>query len=525
MLNKVYRYYHTIRHLKFIQVRYQLWYRLRKKIFPLNYKRPDSVPEFQKITLEPFPNQHTHYSRSNTFRFLNIEHSFQKVIDWNIMEYGKLWCYHLNYFDYLHQKNLEERIGFHLIDSFLQIPEQRKEGLEPYPISLRTINWIKFLSKTDTYPDNIVSHLYEQYKILIHNIEYHLLANHLLENGFSILFGAVFFQDKKLNSLAKEIMIEQLEEQILKDGAHYELSPMYHLIILQRSLDAYNLLSNNIHSLYEVKDKLETVIPKMLGWLKSMQFSNGELPNVNDSVEGQSLSSSEIIDYAKTLGFKINKSILSESGYRKLSNNNIELICDVGHIGPNYQPGHAHSDTLSFILYYNGKPYIVDRGISTYEKNKIRAEQRKTASHNTVVVMNEEQSDVWGGFRVGKRASCFIEVDKPLKLKANHDGFKNIGVSHSRDWSLKNNSIVITDELIGSQNEAKAYLHFHPDIVLTLMDSNKLQANDLIIEFESVQLLKLKTSEYDYCLGFNKVIKASLLVIIFKKELKTVIYQ
>ena len=34
---------------------------------------------------------------------------------------------------------------------------------------------------------------------------------------------------------------QQLEEQILPDGAHYEQSPMYHCILLDRLLDAINI--------------------------------------------------------------------------------------------------------------------------------------------------------------------------------------------------------------------------------------------------------------------------------------------
>ena len=60
------------------------------------------------------------------------------------------------------------------------------------------------------------------------------MGNHLLENGFSLLFGSYYFRDEKLYSKAKEIIKTELREQILDDGAHFELSPMYHSIILHR---------------------------------------------------------------------------------------------------------------------------------------------------------------------------------------------------------------------------------------------------------------------------------------------------
>ena len=38
------------------------------------------------------------------------------------------------------------------------------------------------------------------------------------------------------------ILNEQLKEQILNDGGHFERSPMYHCIILEDLLDLHNLV-------------------------------------------------------------------------------------------------------------------------------------------------------------------------------------------------------------------------------------------------------------------------------------------
>jgi len=73
-----------------------------------------------------------------------------------------------------------------------------KDALEPFPISLRGINWIKFLISHNIKEQTIGDSLYAQYSILLDYLEYHLLGNHLLENGFSLLFGSYYFQDEKL---------------------------------------------------------------------------------------------------------------------------------------------------------------------------------------------------------------------------------------------------------------------------------------------------------------------------------------
>ena len=68
-------------------------------------------------------------------------------LDWNYNVFGKLWTYNLNYFDYLNQENITKEQGIYLINDFIKNREIIIDGFEPYPISLRAINWIKFLSR------------------------------------------------------------------------------------------------------------------------------------------------------------------------------------------------------------------------------------------------------------------------------------------------------------------------------------------------------------------------------------------
>ncbi|MFD2532970.1 heparinase II/III family protein [Gracilimonas halophila] len=486
---------------------------------PVQYPEGIKAPNFQKLKLVPFPDQYTHYLGENHFQFLNLKQNFKEEINWNYLGHGKLWAYHLNYFDYLHQPEMEWETGKALIESFLQDPQNRPEGMDPYPISLRTINWIKFFSKHDRYPQEIVDSLYGQYQVLTKKLEYHLLGNHLLENGFSLLFGVVFFQDEKLIRLARKILKAELKEQILEDGAHFELSPMYHVILLQRALDGYNLLIHNNNELQDVEQQLKEVIQKMVNWLYTIMFSNGDIPMFNDSADGQALEPKIILSYAQQFGFTPKNIELKESGYRKFEAGDFEIVADVGEVGPNYQPGHAHSDALSFVLYHQGKPIIVDRGISTYEKNQTREEERSTASHNTIVVNGKEQTDVWGGFRVGRRAKPVIITDGEDHLKATHTGYDYLGINHIREWKINDHEIVIRDEINGGNKESVAYIHLHPDIKPVKIEEGVFKLKSLILTHEN--LTSSAIEKYSYCTGFNKKKDASCLKLTFDKEFKT----
>ncbi|MBQ8307518.1 MAG: prenyltransferase, partial [Alistipes sp.] len=115
------------------------------------------------------------------------------------MEQGALWAYNLNYMDWLGQENLEVEERAVWLDRFVQDLSTNRVGLDPYPIALRGINWVKFIS---TYWEQInperrqrwLDSLYAQYELLTRKLEFHLLGNHLLEDLYSLFIAALFFR-------------------------------------------------------------------------------------------------------------------------------------------------------------------------------------------------------------------------------------------------------------------------------------------------------------------------------------------
>jgi len=515
---KIKRLFTTILYLKPIQFYYRLYYAVRKKIrilFNRRYlfiKRSKVTPLVLCNTIPA-----SNCFNKNTFIFLNRSYKYNEKIDWNYGEYGKLWTYNLTYFDYLNQEEINEKTAKKIIYDFIDNIYTVKDGLMPFPISLRSINWIKFLSKYQIIDPKINDSLYAQYYILLDNIEYHILGNHLLENGFSLLIGAYYFQDEKLYNRAHTILINELEEQILNDGAHFELSPMYHQIMLFRVLDCINVMQHNRWKEKELLSFFVSKAEKMLGWLKCMTFKNGEIPLFNDSTNGIAPTSKELFDYALKLNIKPKKILLRDSGYRKISHQEYECIIDVGNIGPDYIPGHAHSDTFNFELYVKGSPVIVDTGLSTYEANEVRTMERSTSSHNTVELEGENQTEVWGGFRVAKRAKIIHLLEKNNMVQATHNGYKSMGCLHSREWYFFENSIKILDIIKGEEiQNAIAYLHFHPNLAVEIEDNHVITS---LIKIVFPPTVVLSLSEYNYASEFNQTIKSLVLKVIFKNNL------
>lgn len=523
MYSRLGLYFRTIRDLRPIQIRYRIFYALRKQwrnIFNFKYKLLKSyAKKRQPLYLEPSLKTTDKY-QGQSFTFLNLSKSFPDTIDWNYAGHGKLWTYNLNYFEFLHQKNITKEEGLHLINNFIENIPSAKDGLEPYPISLRVIHWIKFLSQHNIQDQNIDESLYAQFHILLDQLEYHILGNHLLENGFGLFFGAYYFQDENLYQKATEILKIELDEQILEDGAHFELSPMYHQLMLYRILDCINLIKNNAFFSSDLLSFFQQKAQIMLGWLQEMTFKNGDIPLLNDSAFNINPSTLQLMDYADQLGVLRKNINLKESGYRKFSNQNYEAIVDVGKVGPSYIPGHAHCDIFNIVVYIDKTPWIIDTGISTYNATSTRHLERSTISHNTVQINGKDQSEIWGSFRVARKASVVLEEDTLNTISATHDGYSKMGIRHRREFNFTDRNIKIIDSINAKDSKkhlAKAFLHFHPDQRVELKDQ-EIRTNLGKIKILGANNIHLEN--FKFAPEFNIQLNATKAVILFSDELQ-----
>ena len=191
---------------------------------------------------------------------------------------------------------------------------------------VKNVNLIKYISKQNIKNKFLDYELYNSFLRLKDNLEYHILGNHLLENAFSLLFGSIYFNDDSFFKISEKILLEQLDEQILNDGGHFELSPMYHCITLHKVLDSINLLrSNQIFNSKYLEKKLEAKAVKMLSWLSQISFKNNEVPHFNDSTFGIAPKLSDLFNYSKKLNIIADNIKLSDNGYRNIMVINMKL--------------------------------------------------------------------------------------------------------------------------------------------------------------------------------------------------------
>lgn len=502
------RLYHTTRHLKWQQVFYRFYYPVKRVLF-----KTAPVPDYSLTAAANFPEirmpfiavKNLHQPADNSFRFLNICHRFQENIDWDCEDHGRLWCYNLNYFEWLLDEQLSVADRQVCINNFLKTPlSQRRTAAEPYPVSLRSIHWILFLAKYNIKDETPLRALHLDLQRLSAFPEYHILGNHLLENAFALFCGAHFFNEKKWFLQSKALLFKQLKEQILPDGAHYELSPMYHALLLYRLLVCIGLTKNSGRFAdNDFNAFLSDKAAVMLGWLEAFSFENGSFAMMNDAAENIAPGNAAIFQLADFLNICSRETNLKECGYRKIRRKKWELLVDVGNIQPDYQPGHAHADTFSFCLNINGRPLIVDTGISSYANDPVRQMERGTAAHNTISVSGKNSSDVWSAFRIGRRANVDILEETPDNLRAKHDGYKYLKVFHEREFSWTEHKIKIKDEITQVNNEnIYTLLHFHPNVILNKIADNIYMANDTCIHLHGIKSINIE--EYQFNDSFNE---------------------
>jgi len=482
LMSTIANYWHTLRFLKAGQI----LGRLRFKYFvPRAAVRP--APTLRSCTadwIEP-ARRIPSMLAENEFCFLN---EVQRLLpgQWDDPTLGKLWRYNLHYFDDLNASNARHRAEWHrkLLQQWVrENPPATGTGWEPYPTSLRIVNWIKWGLSGNSLSSECIESLATQTRWLYMRLEYHLLGNHLFSNAKALVFGGVYFSGAEADrwfNRGMSILNREVPEQILADGGHFERSPMYHSIMLEDLLDLINLAMcyRERFSSLQVADNWKEVASRMTSWLQIMLHPDGDISFFNDSAVGIAPVPPEIFEYGDRLGVSTswperkNLIHLPSSGYARMRSPSSVFILDLAPVGPDYLPGHAHADTLSFEGSVFGHRVFVNSGTSCYDVGEDRNYQRGTSAHNTVIVDDEDSSEVWGGFRVARRAYPKIHQIRDdgscLEISASHDGYLRLAgkITHYRKWFFSEGSLIIDDRIEGKFKKANARFYLHPNVKL-----------------------------------------------------------
>jgi uncharacterized heparinase superfamily protein len=431
-----------------------------------------------------------------TFRFLNETRALAEAHS-DGSPPSALWTYNLHYFDDLNAFDAEARRRWHIeaMASWIRdYPPGHDDAWDPYPTSLRVVNWIKWALGGATLDEPAIQSLAMQVRALRQRLEYHLLGNHLFANGKALVFAGLFFEGSESDRWLDKgmtILAQQMPEQILRDGGQFERSPMYHSLALEDMLDLVNVTTAFRSGVPErwstFVDSWPTLAKRMRTWLLAMRHPDGEISFFNDSAIGIAPSPAELDRYAgEVVGGLVTDTSgsgsvrlfhLTESGYVRADAPGAALLIDVAPIGPDYLPAHAHADTLSFELSLFNQRAIVNGGTSRYGIGPERNAERGTPAHSTVTIDDQDSSEVWAGFRVARRARpidlVIVATAEDIQVSCAHDGYTRLSGRpvHRRIWRLRPGTLRVEDSVEGRYHSAVARFHLHPLVVPTMDES------------------------------------------------------
>ncbi|NZA25745.1 alginate lyase family protein [Luteimonas sp. SJ-92] len=477
--SRLLRLWRTARHLRPVQVYGRAWHRLYR---PRPSSRPAPPVAARHGDWERCPRDASMIGPAR-FRLLNVERPFPAG-GWNDAALPKLWLYNLHYFDDLNADGNERRVDWHraLIARWIaDNPPAEGNGWEPYCLSLRIVNWIKWHGTGRALDQAALHSLAMQARQLRARLERHLLGNHLWANFKALIFAGAFFEGDEADrwlALGLQGLHRQLDEQILDDGGHFERSPMYHGILLEDLVDLVQLAQRHPGRIPGGHvEAWRARARRMLGWLAAMTHPDGGIAFFNDAAHGIAAAPAALINYAGRFGIAAPQPpagplrVLGGSGYVRMVHGAAVAIADVGEIGPPYLPGHAHADTLSFELSLGAHRVLVNAGTSRYDTGPERLWQRGTAAHNTVEIDDTDSSEVWSSFRVARRAipldvASGIDGTGAVWLRAAHDGYRRLPGRplHRRRWDLRDGALRVTDAIEGGYRRAVARFRLAPEL-------------------------------------------------------------
>ena len=476
-MGRVSLYYHTVKNMKLSQVLNRFRIKMgngcslgvspSKKYTGIRKVESPEVLDFDPVFLARFPVEEL---MGNKITILHSSKAMDWKVTWEFEDKSALWIFNLHYFEYLfplvkawkdtgEKKYLEKTTE--IIGGWIDAnPVGRNPAWASYTTALRIVTWISYYeyvseAVTEEFREKFLLSLHKQYVYLSGHLEKDILGNHYFEDLKSLALAAIFFNDEAVFKKALADFKIECKEEILPDGMHFELSPMYHKIIFEGVLRVAIALRGAGKKDTEIEDYLQPMLDVAYSFEESLE----RVPLFNDGGNNVSKSLEALVKTAEELGYKpVFKGCLKSSGFyifqKNVEGKKWKLVVDAGQPGPKYIPGHAHCDAMSFELFCDGKPVVVNCGTYAYQC-KERAFFRSTAAHNTVMVEGTEQSQCWGAFRLAKRSEVRI-------IDAN-DHYIYMEMTDQNGEIIKrqitfSDNLKITDKTDGKR--INAYLHF-----------------------------------------------------------------
>ncbi len=423
------------------------------------------------------------------------------------------------------------------LDSFLENGMSSEYSWDHHTAAFRTMALINIwwkLRENNALPERlgikIIEALEKHGAFLVDEKNYDHDDNHGVTEAAALYLLGHNFPDLKNAPTWQRVGQERLEnglnELVDNDGALVENSPYYHFYVLRFYWNIYHYTQKyNLPMSKDFSQKIE----QMIHYGTYILQPDSTIPTIGASLSAKVANKEEYHEMAtthpeflyiitegkqgsrptkKSIQFPIAGQTIMRSGWgetRALINETY-LYFDYGP----YRTSHSDLDALSFHLYSNGEPLLIDSGLYTYDRDEKGLYFEGTKSHNTVLVDNQNQQP--GSAQEG----LFQEGEWYTYQSAKHELYA--GVTHKRTIILlEHDTIAIIDLLTSQENHNYTQL-FHVsntvsyekrDGAIILHNNKTKEQQGSIIEIKPIHDPKIAngiTSPYEgWCSSVYKI--------------------
>ncbi len=495
----------TVRHLRPSQVLWRLRYIVEQRLIAgLGLSRARSAwrPPEQLVVRDDFPSipRFPSSSLKQPLAIQDLDNGFLELLnerveigrelpDWRLGDCSKdrLWTVTLHYHEWFealaraathHEGSSQAETAAHLLRHYfsdwvercgIDQPGASALAWNAYAIATRLGWWIRSYSESRSLlfepgselERRLLRSLWLQASYLNGHLEWHLRGNHLMRDAVGLAWAGRFLDGRRPRAWLEQattLAVDQVAEQVLPDGGHFERSPGYHVEIMEDLLALALLVEDP-----DARASLRQAWGNMAEFLAWMRHPDGDIPLFNDAALRGADAVSSLISLGEKIGISVDGSprrggkLFADTGMVVWHGAHWALFFDVGPVGPDFQPGHAHADTLSIECSLAGRRLFVDPGSFSYDDDDRRRYDRGTEAHNTIGVDDTDSSEMWKIFRVGRRARP-LDVTTEIRVSginasAAHDGYDHLSgrPRHRRQVIIDEpGPLVVIDRIAGS---------------------------------------------------------------------------
>ena len=180
-----------------------------------------------------------------------------------------------------------------------------------------------------------------------------------------------------------------------------------------------------------------------------------------------------------------------KSGWHRVNSKDITLFFHTNPVPEKDNPSHRHNDLTSFVLYYKGRPILIDIGRFNYNVNhSIGSYGCSAKAHNCITIdefgpqagiTNRRLPDF---YRSSKVTTDYSINSDQFVFKIEHSGFCRLfgdPIIHKRIFKLSSGSFSIEDELNGKKrHHIDTYFHWDSDLSLKKVEDGNFIVKDII---------------------------------------------